>query len=136
MKLTWKASPPTPVTGIRVHIDDLAAQTGASRFMQLDDRDGQGRNWTYDKLADLSQPESLEAFDVIITERELPSMTLQRTTPAFDRLQLRRPPSLTSRWRRRDSEEDGRAWALRLLQGLLPFEAIFDERRLKTYVRR
>lgn len=83
-------------TNLRVYIDDLAAQSGASRFMQLEDKDAgsHSRNWTYSKLYD-DQKRFDEEFEIIITENDeflgRESFEILSYTKAFERIRFGTP---------------------------------------------
>ncbi|KAG0142628.1 hypothetical protein CROQUDRAFT_662343 [Cronartium quercuum f. sp. fusiforme G11] len=96
------------LNGIKVYIDDLSAQTGASRFLQLNDKDG-GGTWIYDKLSTSIK----EEMDLIITEESINDdrFLLDSFTLAFKKIQIN--------WR---------DWPwIRL---------IMDKERVKTYIRK
>jgi hypothetical protein len=82
-------------------MDNLVSQTGGSRFLQLNDLDGnrsyplytQGRVWQYDKLANLT--DAADRFDVILSEQpELDHFQSWEHISAFDVVRRRRHPSL------------------------------------------
>ncbi|PLW27310.1 hypothetical protein PCASD_20687 [Puccinia coronata f. sp. avenae] len=86
---------------VNIHMDNLVSQTGGSRFLQLNDLDGnrsyplytQGRVWQYDKPANLT--DAADRFDVILSEQpELDHFQSWEHISAFDVVRRRRHPSL------------------------------------------
>lgn len=85
-----------PTQDLRIHMDNLVAQTGGSRFLQLNDLDGikayplatKGQVWQYDKLGNLT--EAADQFDVILSEQqELEHFRPVEHAAAFDSVRRR-----------------------------------------------
>lgn len=81
---------------LRIHMDNLVAQTGGSRFLQLNDLDGtrayplatKRQVWQYDKLGNLT--EAADQFDVILSEQqELEHFRPVEHAAAFDSVRRR-----------------------------------------------
>ncbi|MBW0537321.1 hypothetical protein O181_077036 [Austropuccinia psidii MF-1] len=84
---------------LRIHLDDLVCQTGASRFLQLNDKEAtlkyapsNGKNaWEYDKIANLTF--EANQFDLILSERsEILGFEAIEHFPAFERIDWQKFP--------------------------------------------